>query len=358
MPDTRHTPRTPAWLAWFIGRLGYGLLTAWVISLVVFIATQALPSDPARVILGPDAPLESILTLQRQLGLDQPILVQYLRWLGAALRGDLGVSLDSQVPVAQLLFGRLGHTLALLAGVLALVVPVALLLGVSLALRRDSRLDRWSLSALILLKATPGFLLAIGLVLLFSMPGMGWLPAVSILDPQLPLWRQWPSLVLPVLALSLTALPYLTRMVRASMIEALESEYVIAARLRGIPERRIVWRHTLPNALTPAIQGVALTLRTLVGGALLAEVIFSFPGIGTALNAAIQMRDLPMIQGVVLVITLAVVLINLLADLLTVLLTPKLRTARRVRMIRRVRRGIRPWWRRARSIPAQEATHD
>ncbi|MBF4211430.1 ABC transporter permease, partial [Pseudomonas donghuensis] len=127
-------------------------------------------------ILGPDAPLESILTLQRQLGLDQPILVQYLRWLGAALRGDLGISLDSQVPVAQLLFGRLGHTLALLVGVLALVVPVALLLGVSLALRRDSRLDRWGLSALILLKATPGFLLAIGLVLLFSMPGMGWLP--------------------------------------------------------------------------------------------------------------------------------------------------------------------------------------
>ncbi|MEG0247397.1 MAG: ABC transporter permease, partial [Pseudomonas sp.] len=184
MPDHTHrSPRTPAWLAWFIGRLGYGLLTAWVISLVVFIATQALPSDPARVILGPDAPLESIVTLQRQLGLDQPILVQYLRWLGAALRGDLGISLDSQVPVAPLLFGRLGHTLALLAGVLALVVPLALTLGVSLALRRDRPLDRWGLSALILLKATPSFLLAIGLVLLFSMPGMGWLPAVSILDP-------------------------------------------------------------------------------------------------------------------------------------------------------------------------------
>ena len=341
------TPRTPAWLSWFIGRLGYGLLTAWVISLVVFIATQALPSDPARVILGPDAPLESILTLQKQLGLDRPILEQYLRWLGHALSGELGVSLDSNAPVGSILFGRFGYTLALLAGVIAVVVPAALLLGVSLALRRDSRLDRWSLSLLIFLKATPGFLLAIGLVLLFSMPHMDVLPAVSILDPDKSPLRQLQFLVLPVLALSLSALPYLTRMVRASMIEALESDYVVAARLRGIPEWRIVWRHTLPNALIPAIQGVALTLRTLIGGALLAEVIFSYPGIGTSLNSAIQMRDLPMVQAIVLVITLGVVLINLFADLLTVLLTPKLRTARRVTMIRRSRRGIQPWWRRS-----------
>ncbi|WP_010171280.1 ABC transporter permease [Pseudomonas sp. PAMC 25886] len=337
--------RTPAWLSWFVGRLGYGLLTAWVISLVVFIATQALPSDPARVILGPDAPLQSILTLQHQLGLDQPILRQYLRWLGSALSGDLGVSLDSNAPVSSILWGRFGYTLALLAGVIAVVVPAALGIGVYLALRRDSHLDRWSLSLLIFLKATPGFLLAIGLVLLFSMPHMDWLPAVSILDPDQSLWHQLPFLVLPVLALSLSALPYLTRMVRAAMIDALESDYVIAARLRGIPHWRIVWRHTLPNALVPAIQGVALTLRTLIGGAVLAEVIFSYPGIGTALNAAIQMRDLPMIQAIVLVITLAVVLINLLADLLTVLLTPKLRTARRVTMISRNRRGITPWWR-------------
>lgn len=359
MSETCNTsPRTPPWLAWFVGRLGYGLLTAWVISLVVFIATQALPSDPARVILGPDAPLQSILTLQQQLGLDRPILEQYATWAGRALQGNLGVSLDSGAPVSSVLFGRFGYTLALLAGVLVLVVPAALSLGVSLALRRDSRLDRWSLSLLIFLKATPGFLLAIALVLLFSMPHMGWLPAVSILDPDTSLFRQLPSLVLPVVALSLSALPYLTRMVRAAMIEALESDYVIAARLRGIPQWRIVWFHTLPNALIPAIQGVALTLRTLIGGALLAEVIFSYPGIGTSLNAAIQMRDLPMIQAIVLVITLSVVLINLLADLSTVLLTPKLRTARRVTMIRRQRRGILPWWRRTPANAAQKVPHE
>lgn len=346
MPEPIRTSRLPAWLPWFLGRLGYGLLTAWVISLVVFVATQALPSDPARVILGPEAPLESILTLRQQLGLDRPILIQYLAWLAQILRGDLGISLDSAQPVAELLFIRFGNTLALLLGVLLLVVPLALIIGVGLALRRDSRLDRWGLATLIVLKATPGYLVAIGLVLLFSMPHFDLLPAVSLIDPDRPLWRQLHYLALPVLALSLSALPYLARLVRASMIETLESDYVGAARLRGLSERRLVWCHTLPNALVPAIQGVALTLRVLIGGALLAEVVFSYPGIGTLLNSAIQMRDLPLIQGAVLVITLGVVAINLLADLLTVLLTPKLRTARRAGLIQRSRRGIQSWWRR------------
>lgn len=346
MPEPIRTSRLPAWLPWFIGRLGYGLLTAWVISLVVFIATQALPSDPARVILGPEAPLESILTLRQQLGLDRPILVQYFSWLAQVLRGDLGLSLDSAQPVAGLLFIRFGNTLALLLGVLMVVLPLALTIGVGLALRRDSRLDRWGLATLIVLKATPGYLIAIGLVLLFSMPHFDLLPAVSLIDPDRPLWRQLDYLALPVFALSLSALPYLARLVRASMIETLDSDYVGAARLRGVPQWRLVWCHTLPNALVPAIQGVALTLRTLIGGALLAEVVFSYPGIGTLLNSAIQMRDLPLIQGAVLVITLGVVLVNLLADLLTVLLTPKLRTARRASLIQRNRRGIQSWWRR------------
>ncbi|OLS63802.1 ABC transporter permease [Pseudomonas putida] len=346
MPEPIRTSRLPAWLPWFVGRLGYGLLTAWVISLVVFIATQALPSDPARVILGPEAPLESILTLRQQLGLDRPILVQYFSWLAQVLRGDLGISLDSAQPVAELLFIRFGNTLALLLGVLLLVLPLALVIGVGLALRRDSRLDRWGLATLIVLKATPGYLIAIGLVLLFSMPHFDLLPAVSLIDPDRPLWRQLDYLALPVFALSLSALPYLARLVRASMIETLDSDYVGAARLRGVPHWRLVWCHTLPNALVPAIQGVALTLRTLIGGALLAEVVFSYPGIGTLLNSAIQMRDLPLIQGAVLVITLGVVLVNLLADLLTVLLTPKLRTARRAGLIQRNRRGIQSWWRR------------
>ncbi len=344
-----HTTSTilPAWFSWFLGRLGYGLLTVWVISLVVFWATLILPSDPARIILGPEAPLESVVILRHQLGLDQPIITQYLNWSASALRGEWGTSLDSQQQVSDILLTRFGNSTVLLLGVLVVVVPIALLLGVTLALYRDSQFDRGMLSALIFLKAVPGFLLGIALVLLFSMPGVNFLPAVAILNPDISIWSQLSSLVLPVFALSLAALPYLTRLVRSSMIEALESDYVNAARLRGVPEWRIIWLHTLPNALVPAVQGVALTLRTLVGGALLAEVIFSFPGIGVTLNAAIQMRDLPLVQGIVLMTTGAVVAINLLADLITVLLTPKLRTARHSIFIQRNRRGIQPWWRRS-----------
>ena len=344
----RHTQRhlLPAWLSWFIVRLGYGLLTVWVISLIVFCATLVLPSDPARIILGPEAPVESLETLRHQLGLDQPVVVQYARWLSSVVHGDWGVSLDSQQAVSQILLARFGNSFTLLLGVVFAVVPAALLLGVLLALHRDSHLDRFTLSALIFLKAVPGFLLGILLVLLFSMPGVNFLPAVSILNPDQSIWSQLSYLVLPVFALSLAALPYLTRLVRSSVIEVLASDYVGAARLRGVPEWRIIWLHTLPNALVPAIQGVALTLRTLVGGALLAEVIFSYPGVGVALNAAIQMRDLPVIQAIVLVTTVAVVSINLVADLLTVILTPKLRTARHPVFIQRNRRGIQPWWRR------------
>lgn len=338
--------RLPVWLSWFLGRLAYGLLTVWVISLIVFVATLVLPSDPARIILGPDAPLESVQTLQHQLGLDQPKLTQYVHWLAGFIQGNWGVSLDSQLAVTEVLWPRFANTLALLAGVVAFVLPLALVLGVALALKRDSRFDQAVLSALILFKAVPGFLLGIGLVLLFSMPGVNLFPAVAILDPELSILAQWQYLVLPVLTLGLAALPYLTRLVRSSMIEALDSDYVGAARLRGIPERRIVWLHTLPNALVPAVQGLALTLRTLVGGALLAEVIFSYPGMGVTLHAAIQMRDLPLIQAIVLLTTVSVVGINLLADLLTVLLTPKLRTAPRKVMIQRNTRGIQPWWRR------------
>lgn len=341
--------QAPAWLGWFIWRLGYGLLTAWVITLIVFVATQALPSDPARIILGPEAPEESLNTLRQQLGLDKPIAEQYLNWLVKVASGDLGISLDSNQPVSTILQGRFGNTLVLLLGVILFTVPLALLLGVTLALRRDGWLDRFVLSLLIYFKATPTFLLAIGLVLLFSMPSVNLLPAISILDPDKSIFVQIQFLILPILALSLSSLPYLTRMVRASMIETLESDYVMAVRLRGIPENLLVWRHTLPNALIPSIQGVALTMRMLFGGALLTEVIFSYPGVGSTLNSAIQMRDLPMIQALVLIITFGVVLINLFADLFTVLLTPKLRTARRTRMIFRNRRGISPWWRRPRA---------
>lgn len=322
----------PSWLPWLGGRVLSGLATALVISILVFAATQALPSDPARVILGPDATEQSIATLQRQLGLDRPIPEQYVRWAGRALTGDFGTSLDSNLPASAIIADRFGNSAALMVVVLALAVPIAFLSGVALAVRRDSRIDHWAMNGIILFKALPAFVLAIGLILLLSTTVFQLLPAVSLIDPAHSPFAQPIFLVLPTLTLVLTVTPFLLRLVRAAMIEVLEADYVAAARLRGIPERRIIWRHAVPNALVPAIQGIALTSRLLLGGAVIVEVVFSYPGIGNALNAAIELRDVPVIQAITLTIAIGIVAINLLADVATVLVTPKLRTAAKPRL--------------------------
>ncbi|MFE3291519.1 ABC transporter permease [Rhodococcus sp. NPDC059234] len=319
--------RRPPWLGWFLRRALSGALAVAVISMIVFAATVALPSDPARTILGPDARPEAIATLQGKLGLGDPIWEQYLRWLGSAVRLDFGASLDSAVPITTLVGGWLANTLSLLAVVLVFSVPLALGLGVYAAVRRDSWIDRAVVNTAVFFKAIPGFVLAVVLVLVFATSVFDILPAASLLDPNLPALAQPQYLVLPALALIAGAVPYLLRQVRASVVEVLESEYVLAARLRGTDFRTVLRRHVLPNALIPAIQAFALTLSVLVGGTVVIEVAFSYPGIGSGLDGAVGMRDLPVIQACVLVVATAVVLINLAADLATVLLTPRLRTA-------------------------------
>ncbi|WP_336937485.1 ABC transporter permease [Acinetobacter modestus] len=319
----------PAWLPWFFTRLLSGVLVVFVISLIVFIATQALPSDPARVILGPEAPEATVQILREQLGLNDPILIQYWHWLSQLLQGNFGRSIDSNVPVVQIVQNYFGNTVALTSLVIVLTVPFSVVLGVWLSLRRDSRLDRLIVSSSILFKAVPGFVIAIWLMMFFSTSILHILPAASLLIPEQSAFSQLEFLVLPTLTLALSLIPYLMRLVRGSMIDALESDYVTSARLRGIPERRIIWKHVLPNALVPVVQGTALTIRVLLSGALIIEVVFSYPGIGNALNAAIELRDIPTIQAIVLLLTICVVVVNLIADLITTLLTPKIRTAKR-----------------------------
>ncbi len=319
----------PAWLPWFFTRLLSGVLVVFVISLIVFIATQALPSDPARVILGPEAPEATVQILREQLGLNDPILIQYWHWLSQLLQGNFGRSIDSNVPVVQIVQNYFANTVALTILVIVITVPLSVVLGVWLSLRRDSKLDRIIVSSSILFKAVPGFVIAIWLMMFFSTSILHILPAASLLIPEQSAFSQIEFLVLPILTLALSLIPYLMRLVRGSMIDALESDYVTSARLRGIPERRIIWKHVLPNALVPVVQGTALTIRVLLSGALIIEVVFSYPGIGNALNAAIELRDIPTIQAIVLLLTICVVAVNLIADLITTLLTPKIRTAKR-----------------------------
>ena len=315
-------------MSWLARRIVSGVGTVLLISVLVFLAVRLLPSDPARVILGPGAPEASLQALREQLGLHLPLWQQYLQWLGAALQGDLGLSLDSQVAVTQLLGQRFANSLALLVPVALCDLLLALGLGTLLALYRDRWIDRLTLPVLVMFKSLPGFVLAIALIMLFATSVFTWLPAVSLLDPERSAFTQARYWVLPVAALVLTSAPYLIRLVRAAMIEALHSDYVEAARLRGLQPWRLVLGHALPNAVLPLIQGLALTLSVFFSSTLLVEMAFTFPGVGSMLNDAIRLRDVPVIQGGVSAIAAFVVGVNLVADLMATLSVPKLRTQR------------------------------
>lgn len=314
-------------LRWLTLRLGAGLLGVLSISLLVFLAIRLLPSDPARVILGPGAPASSVQALRHQLGMDRPLASQYLDWLGSALRGDFGHSLDSHVAVVPLLAERLGASLALLGAFALPALLLALALGSLLALRQGGRLDRLCLPLLALFKSLPVFVVAVLLIMLLATSVFTWLPAMSLLDSERSPWAQPRYLALPALTLLLSAAPYLVRLQRAAMIEAWNSDYLDAARLRGIAPWRLLLRHALPNALLPLVQGMALVLSVFFSSVLLVEIAFNYPGLGNLLNDALRRRDVPLIQAGISLVAAFVVLVNLLADALTVLLTPRLRTA-------------------------------
>jgi peptide/nickel transport system permease protein len=309
-----------------IRRILWGLLTLWVASLLVFAATLALPGDPATAILGREATPERLAAVRENLHLDQSALSQYLHWLGGVLTLDAGDSIVAQKPVTDLLSDRLVNALwlTLVAGLVS--IPLAIGLGVLMAVRRDGLTDHGFSTGTLVLAALPPFVIGIGTVVLFSTQVFNWFPAVSLVPPGTSVWDSPDALVLPALTLCLVVVPYVSRVMRGSMVEVLESDYVTMARLKGLSERRIIWRHAVPNAIAPAIQAVALALAYMAGGIVVIEFVFNYPGIGTALVDGVRNRDMPVVQFVVMLIAALYVLLNLVADLATILVTPKLRT--------------------------------
>jgi peptide/nickel transport system permease protein len=312
---------------WILRRLAFGLVVLLVVSVVVFAATQALPSDPARAILGRDATPQSLANLRAQLGLDEPVVSQYFDWLGGILSGDLGTSLAAQQPVSELMSDRFFNSLSLVFISAAIAIPLSLLLGAITATRRDGLLDRFVLLMSLGLTALPEFVVGMILVILFATTVFTILPAVAAIPPGATPFEYPAEIALPVATLVLAVLPYLYRLVRGSMIDVLESDYVAMARLKGMPERIVTVRHVLPNALIPVIQGSALMMVWMLSGIVVVEFLFRFPGLGSLLTDAITNRDLPVVQAVVLTFAAAVVIFNLVADIITVYVTPKLRTA-------------------------------
>jgi peptide/nickel transport system permease protein len=310
-------------------RIGLGLLTLWLVSLVVFAAVLALPGDAATAILGKEATPERVAALRDQLNLDHSVVSQYLHWLGGLLTGDLGTSAATQEPVSELLSVRVGNSafLVLVASVVA--IPLSLVIGVWTAMRRDRPADHITSTVSLVLASLPEFVIAIGLALLFATNVFHVLPAVSLLPPGTHAWDDPEVVVLPAATLVLAVTPYISRIMRGSMVEVLESEYVTMARLKGLPERTVIWRHAVPNAIVPAIQVTALQLAWMAGGVVVVEFVFHYPGIGAALVDAVALRDMPVVQTVAMLMAAVYVGLNLLADIATILVTPKLRTASR-----------------------------
>jgi peptide/nickel transport system permease protein len=323
----RRAFRGPRGIAGFIfRRVLLGILTLFIISIVVFAATQALPSDPARARLGKDATPASLAALREQLHLDRSAPRQYVDWLGGLLHGDLGTSLISDKPVWDDLSDRVKNS-AFLVFVSAIVsIPLSIVIGSYAALRRDSVFDSVSGLVMLALASMPEFVVGILLVALFATTVFKVLPAVSLIPPGASPYYDMEKIWLPALTLILAVTPYVGRIMRASMVEVLESEYVEMARLKGMSERIVVRRHALPNALGPTFQVIALNLAYLAGGVIVVESVFNYPGIGVALRDAVQNRDFVTTQAIAMIIATVYVFLNLLADIATILVTPRLRT--------------------------------
>ncbi|WP_214106205.1 ABC transporter permease [Acrocarpospora catenulata] len=294
-----------------------------VVSLVVFFLTQALPGDVVHQILGQTATDEQIARLRAELGLDRPLVAQYLDWFSGILRLDFGTSLTSGTPVADLVGDRMAATLVLVAVTAAILLPVAFTLGTLAARRPGGVLDHLVSGAATVLLSLPEFVVGILLVLLLATNIWPVLPPTSVVSGNQRVWDDPRLMVLPVLTLVLTAMPYLTESVKTAVRDELASDHIRWARLSGIGERRILLRHALPNAVGPSLQVSAMTLTYLLGGTVTIEVVFAYPGLGSALVSAVADRDVTVVQGIVMVVAALSLLLYLLVDLLGALAAPR-----------------------------------
>lgn len=306
-------------------RLAISVLILLAVSLIIFFATLLLPGDPARAILGQQATPERIEAINTQMNLDKPAWERYLLWLGGLLTGDFGTSVASGEPVGELLSDRIGASLLLMVAAGLVAVPLGIALGIWSALRRG-RVDNAVTVVSLVLAALPEFVIGIALVALLATTVFPILPAVTMAPPGTHVWEYPRQLILPILVLVLVVTPYITRMMRATILEVLDSGFVEMARLKGVPERRVILRHALPHAIGPVAQVVAIQLAWLAGGVVVVEYVFRYPGLGQALIDAVNFRDVQVVQAVTMIVAVVYVVVNLLADVVGILSNPKLRT--------------------------------
>lgn len=306
-----------------VQRLSLGLVTLFVVSLIIFLGVSLLPGDAAQAMLGQAATPETVAALRARMGLDQPGYIRYFSWLGDILRGDFGISISNNREIADLLGGRFANTLflALMAAIIS--VPIALTLGILAALYRNSIYDRVVNVVTLSSISTPEFFVAYILILIFAV-SFGWFPSLANVSPDTPFFERVYACILPAATLTLVVVAHMMRMTRAAIINLLASPYIEMAALKGIPKSRIIVRHALPNAWAPIINVIVINLAYLIVGVVVVEVVFVYPGLGQLLVDSVQRRDLPVVQACSLVFAATYVLLNLTADILSILTNPRL----------------------------------
>ena len=308
-------------------RLAIGVVTLLLVTVVVFLATEVLPGNAAYAILGHNATPAQVQKLEVALHLNRGLFDQYWVWVSGLFTGRLGDSLGNGLPVWGYVEPRIVNSavLVLVAGVIGTLLGVTI--GVITALRKDGWFDYVVSAAVLAVTSLPEFVVAIALIILLSTVVWHVLPAVSLLAPGSYPWNHPELLVLPAATLVIVIVPYIMRMMRAAMIEALESDYVEMARLKGLPAWRVVLVHALPNAIAPTIQVIGLNFLYLAGGVVIVEYVFNYPGIGQGLVNAVNGRDIPVIQFIVLILAAFYVVMNILTDVIALLATPRRRIA-------------------------------
>lgn len=306
-------------------RLALGLVTIWLVSALIFLGVEALPGDACTAVLERDAHGEALEKCREIMGLNAPPLTRYLSWAASALQGDFGISANGQESISELVGYRVRNSFLLAAGALSVGIPLSIFLGTVAGLRRDTWVDILFSTGAILAMTIPEFVAATILILVFAI-WLGWVPAIVLTPADAQPLDFFPEFILAAVVLTMLMVAHIMRMVRSSVIDAMASDYVQMATLRGVPYWRIVFRHALPNALLPAINIIALTVAWLLGGVVVVEVVFNYPGLGRLLVDSISGRDLPVVQAITLIVAATYVAINLIADILSLALNPRLRS--------------------------------
>jgi peptide/nickel transport system permease protein len=305
-------------------RFASALITLLLVSAVVFTISGLLPGDAAQETLGQSATPEQVAALRHEMGLDRPALTRYVAWLGGIVQGDPGQSLVANLPVREVIAERLPNSLMLAAFTALVSVPLALAIGIASAISRGGRLDR-TLNVLTLSAvAVPEFLVATLGVLVFSVKLL-WLPSIALVSEDASLWDTMRSCALPVFSLSVVVIAQMARMTRAAVADQLDRPYVEMARLKGVPFRRVVLFHVMPNAVGPIVNAVALSLSYLLGGAIIVETIFNFPGLASLMVNAVTSRDMPLLQACAMIFCAIYLMLVLVADVVAILANPRLR---------------------------------